>query len=62
MCIRDRNYGIVFTAYGVGAIVGPQVSSYIYASTGSYSLVFSTTAVLAVVGLMVALTTLKRRI
>ncbi len=56
------NYGIVFTAYGVGAIVGPQVSSYIYASTGSYSLVFSTTAVLAVVGLVVALTTLKRRI
>jgi MFS family permease len=56
------NYGIVFTAYGVGAVVGPQISSYIYASTGSYSLVFSTTAILAVIGLIVALTTLKRRI
>ena len=56
------NYGIVFTAYGVGAIVGPQISSYIYASTGAYSLVFSTTAILAVIGLIVALTTLKRRI
>ena len=54
------NYGIVFTAYGVGAIVGPQVSSYIYASTGTYSLVFLTTAVLALVGLAVAVTTLKR--
>jgi len=54
------NYGVVFTAYGVGAIVGPQVSSYIYASTGTYSLVFLTTAVLALVGLAVAVTTLKR--
>ena len=56
------NYGIVFTAYGVGAIVGPQLSSYIYAATSAYSLVFLTTAVLALVGLVVALTTLKRRI
>lgn len=54
------NYGIVFTAYGVGAIVGPQAASYIYATTGSYSLVFTTTAVLAVIGLIVALTMLKR--
>ncbi|MEM3892005.1 MAG: OFA family MFS transporter [Nitrososphaerales archaeon] len=54
------NYGIVFTAYGVGAIVGPQVASYLYTTTGSYILVFTTTAVLAVIGLIVALTTLKR--
>lgn len=54
------NYGIVFTAYGVGAILGPQVSSYIYASTGAYGLVFLTTAVLSIIGLVVALLTLKR--
>ena len=53
------NYGIVFTAYGVGAIVGPQAASYLYSATGSYNLVFTTTAVLAVIGLITALTTLK---
>lgn len=54
------NYGIVFTAYGVGAIVGPQVASYLYAATGSYSLVFAATAALAAIGLIVSLTTLRR--
>ncbi|MFN3622204.1 MAG: MFS transporter, partial [Nitrososphaerales archaeon] len=49
-----------FTAYGVGAIVGPQAASYLYATTGSYSIVFTTTAVLAVIGLIVALTMLRR--
>ncbi len=55
------NYGVVFTAYGISAIVGPQVASYIYSTTGSYSLVFSTTAALAVIGLVVALSMLRRR-
>jgi len=51
------NYGIVFTAYGIGAIVGPLASSYIYTSTQSYTPAFMTTAVFAVIGTAVAFLT-----
>ena len=53
------NYGIVFTAYGMGAIVGPVAASYIYGVTSSYALAFMTTAVLALIGIVVAYVTYK---
>ena len=53
------NYGIVFTAYGVGAIVGPLLASYIQSVTQSYELAFLTTAIFAIVGLAVALLTYR---
>jgi MFS family permease len=51
-----RCYGVVFLAYGAGAIAGPQLAGFIRASTGSYVGVFPVVAVLAVVGIVIALT------
>ncbi len=48
------NYGLVFTAYGVGALSGTLATGVIRDWTGSYSMVFVPTAVLAVVGLFLA--------
>jgi len=53
------NYGIVFTAYGMGAIIGPLISSYIYGVAQSYALAFFTTAVLAVTGVVVVFLTYR---
>ncbi|MEM0440070.1 MAG: OFA family MFS transporter [Candidatus Caldarchaeum sp.] len=53
------NYGMVFTAYGASALVGPPVSSYLREITGTYFLPFSLIAVLAMVGLVLAATKLR---
>jgi MFS family permease len=53
------NYGIIFTGYGAGALIGPTLASYIQATTGSYSPAFLTTAILAVIGLIVSAAALK---
>jgi len=53
------NYGMVFTGYGMGAVVGPVVASYIYATAQSYTLAFMSTAVLALVGGTVTFLTFK---
>jgi uncharacterized membrane protein len=49
-----RNYGLVFTAYGAGAIVGPRLASYIRDTTEEFLNVFPAIVVLAVVGLVIA--------
>jgi MFS family permease len=54
-----RNYGIVFTAYGVGAILGSILSGAIRDATGSYLSVFLPVMGLAAVGFVVALLGLK---
>ncbi len=53
------NYGLVFTAYGIGAIVGPVIASYLRAVTGSYAPAFMTTVLLALVGLVVVFLTYR---
>ncbi len=53
------NYGIIFTGYGAGALIGPTLASYIQTITGSYSLAFLTTAVLAVIGLLASTAAMK---
>ncbi|MEW5825961.1 MAG: OFA family MFS transporter [Candidatus Bipolaricaulota bacterium] len=50
-----RNYGIVFTAYGVGAILGSILSGMIRDATGSYLSVFVPVMALAGLGLVVSL-------
>lgn len=55
-----KNYGIVFTAYGVGALLGTLVAGRIRDLFGTYTYAFYPTAFLAVIGIGVALTTLKR--
>jgi MFS transporter, OFA family, oxalate/formate antiporter len=55
-----KNYGIVFTAYGVGAVLGTVLAGRIKDTFGSYTLFFYPTAALAIVGIIVATLMLKR--
>ena len=55
-----KNYGIVFTAYGVGALLGTFVAGQLRDLFGSYTLAFYPMAGLAIVGIIVAEFTLKQ--
>ena len=50
-----RCYGVLFLAYGAGAIAGPQIAGYIRQATGSYLGVFPVVTFLAVIGVIAAL-------
>ncbi len=54
-----RCYGVVFLAYGAGAIAGPQLAGFIKTSTGSYMGVFPYVLALAAIGIVIAFTMLK---
>jgi MFS transporter, OFA family, oxalate/formate antiporter len=55
-----QNYGIIFTAYGVGALIGTLVTGHIRDLLGTYTYVFYPMAFLAIVGIIVACLLLKR--
>jgi OFA family oxalate/formate antiporter-like MFS transporter len=55
-----QTYGIVFTAYGVGALIGTLLAGRIRDLFGSYNYVFYPMALLAVMGIGIACTLLKR--
>jgi MFS family permease len=54
-----QNYGIVFTAYGIGALIGTLVTGSIRDLLGSYNYVFYPMALLAMIGIVVASLLLK---
>lgn len=54
------NYGIVFTAYGVGALIGTLVTGRMRDLFGTYIYTFYPMALLAIVGIAVAILLLKR--
>ncbi len=54
-----RCYGILFLAYGAGAIAGPQLAGFIKTSTGSYLGVFPIVMILAVIGFVIAFALVK---
>jgi MFS transporter, OFA family, oxalate/formate antiporter len=54
-----RNYGLVFTAYGVGAIIGNLMAGAAKDTLGGYVNVFPYVAVLAALGIVVAFVMLK---
>jgi len=54
-----RCYGVVYLAYGAGAIAGPQLAGFIKTSTGSYIGVFPYVLALAVAGSIIAFTLMK---
>jgi OFA family oxalate/formate antiporter-like MFS transporter len=54
------NYGIIFTAWGVGGFVMGRLSQMLVASTGSYTSSFMTAGILLLVGAVLTLT-LKQR-
>ena len=58
-CDYPRCYGVVFLAYGAGAIAGPQLAGFIKTSTGSYIGVFPYVLALAVIGIIIAFTLMK---
>jgi OFA family oxalate/formate antiporter-like MFS transporter len=49
------NYGLVFTAYGAGATLGPIMASYLYDATQSYTTAFTIAAVLIFLSVVIAL-------
>ncbi|PKL62303.1 MAG: MFS transporter [Methanomicrobiales archaeon HGW-Methanomicrobiales-2] len=53
-CDYPRCYGVVFLAYGAGAIAGPQLAGFVRTATGTYLGVFPLVAALAVVGFVTA--------
>ena len=55
-----QNYGIVFTAYGVGALIGTLVTGRIRDVFGTYNYVFYPMAFLAIIGIVIACVLLKR--
>lgn len=54
-----RNYGVVFFAYGVGAIIGGIISGQAKDVFGTYTYAFYPTAVLTIVGMVMAFVLLK---
>jgi MFS transporter, OFA family, oxalate/formate antiporter len=55
-----QNYGIVFTAYGIGALIGTLVTGRIRDWFGSYTYAFYPMALLAIIGIFLASFFLKR--
>jgi nitrate/nitrite transporter NarK len=55
-----QNYGIVFTAYGVGALIGTLLAGHIRDLFGSYTIVFYPMALLAMAGIAIACFLLRR--
>jgi len=49
-----RCYGVVFLAYGAGAIAGPQLAGYVDTVTGSYLGVFPAVLALGITGFLIA--------
>jgi MFS transporter, OFA family, oxalate/formate antiporter len=58
-CDYPRCYGVVFLAYGAGAIAGPQLAGSVRTATGSYVGVFPVVLGLALVGILLALALLR---
>ena len=54
-----RCYGVVFLAYGAGAIAGPQLAGMIKTASGSYLGVFPVVMILALIGLVIAYATIR---
>lgn len=49
------NYGLVFLAYSIGAIVGPRLAAVVVQSTGSYNMAFIISGIFCAIGSFVAL-------
>ena len=58
-CDYPRCYGLVFLAFGAGAIVGPQLAGFIRTTTGTYLGVFPWVVILAIIGFVVAAALMK---
>jgi len=55
-----RNYGVVFFAYGLGAIIGGLISGFAKDLFGSFTVAFYPTAGLAVLGILLSIALIKQ--
>lgn len=55
----NRNYGLIFIGYGIGAFVGPKISASFYDSTGSYVAGYLGSAILAAAAVLLVFTAKK---
>ncbi|MEO1095774.1 MAG: OFA family MFS transporter [Cyanobacteria bacterium J06638_28] len=55
-----QNYGVVFTAYGIGALIGTLITGRIRDLFGTYNYVFYAMGLLAIIGIVIACVLLKR--
>ena len=55
----NRNYGLIFIGYGIGAFVGPIISAYFYDTTGSYVMGYIGSAILAALAIGLVLVAKK---
>jgi OFA family oxalate/formate antiporter-like MFS transporter len=58
-CDYPRCYGLVFLAFGAGAIAGPQLAGFIKTTTGNYAGVFPWVFALAIIGFFIARVLMK---
>jgi MFS transporter, OFA family, oxalate/formate antiporter len=56
-----KNYGLIFTAYGVGALISAFIAASAKSIFGSYTFAFYPTAILAIVGIVIASFTFQPR-
>lgn len=56
----SRNYGVLFTAYGIGAVIGTPMAGLIRTQFGSYQYVFLPIMILAIMGMVIALLAIKK--
>ena len=50
-----KNYGVVFTSYGIAGIVGALLAGSLYDATGSYSISFMITGIMAIIAMILVL-------
>lgn len=55
----NRNYGLIFIGYGIGAFVGPKISASFFDATGSYVMGYIGSAVLAALAIILVLVAKK---
>ncbi len=56
----SRNYGVLFSAYGVGALLGTPLAGFIRTSLGSYKYMFLPASILAAFGIAAAFFFMRR--
>ena len=55
----NRNYGLIFIGYGIGAFVSPKVSASFFDAIGSYVMGYISSAILAALAIVLVLVAKK---
>lgn len=55
----STNYALVFLAYGIGGVIGPQIATLSLSKTGSYSMSFIIIAISCIVGVVMSIVSKK---